>query len=208
MTSWLKGRSGQAIFASPLFGLNHHPRLRHEGPMRLPLLSAVLAPFLLLLPSCVGAPERRPAPSPAVAPAPAPRPMAAPAPATVEWQYRPATPGSWTYSADGAGSSALFAGPGAGAALSLRCDNATRRISFTRAGAGREVMVVRTSYGATSWPATATTSGVEAARAANDATLDQIAYSRGRFAVEVEGLDMLVLPSWAEVGRVVEDCRR
>jgi hypothetical protein len=44
-------------------------------------------------------------------------------------------------------------------------------------------------------------------RAANDAVLDQIAYSRGRFAVEVQGLAPLIVPAWGEVGRVVEDCR-
>jgi hypothetical protein len=34
-----------------------------------------------------------------------------------------------------------------------------------------------------------------------------MAYSRGRFAVEINGLPTLYLPSWAEVGRVIEDCR-
>jgi hypothetical protein len=69
-------------------------------------------------------------------------------------------------------------------------------------------MTVRTSYGAVGWSATATPSGTLAARAASDAALDQIAYSRGRFAVEVRGLETLIMPAWAEVGRVIEDCRR
>jgi hypothetical protein len=34
-----------------------------------------------------------------------------------------------------------------------------------------------------------------------------MAFSRGRFVVEIEGLRWAVLPSWSEVGRVVEDCR-
>lgn len=46
-----------------------------------------------------------------------------------------------------------------------------------------------------------------AVRAANDVVLDQIAYSRGRFALEAAGLPMLILPPWAEVARVIEDCR-
>ncbi|MBA4355999.1 MAG: hypothetical protein C0409_15045, partial [Novosphingobium sp.] len=42
---------------------------------------------------------------------------------------------------------------------------------------------------------------------AQDALLDGMAFSRGRFAVEVNGLPTLYLPAWAEVGRVIEDCR-
>ena len=60
----------------------------------------------------------------------------------------------------------------------------------------------------TSWPATPGGTGTLAVRAASDTVLDQIAYSRGRFAVEAQGLDTLILPAWAEVGRVIEDCRR
>lgn len=42
---------------------------------------------------------------------------------------------------------------------------------------------------------------------ARDSLLDAIALSRGRFAVEAAGLPTLYLPSWAEVSRVIEDCR-
>lgn len=163
----------------------------------------------LLLPSCVGAPERPVSPAPARRPAAAAplAPAPAPVPASVEWQYRPTSPGLWTYAAQGRGSAAVFTSPGGGAALTLRCDSATRSISVVRAGAGQGAMTLRTSYGAASWPASATTAGTLATRAASDAALDQIAYSRGRFAVEVAGLETLILPAWAEVGRVVEDCR-
>lgn len=138
-----------------------------------------------------------------MAPAPAPAPVT---PAPVQWQDRPSTPGTWSYSAQGAASAATFTSA-AGAPVTLRCDGAGQ-ISLSRTGTGRGPMVVRTSYGATSWPVTATASALVATRAANDATLDQIAYSRGRFAVEVQGLYPLTLPAWAEVGRVIEDCRR
>jgi sulfur carrier protein ThiS len=40
-----------------------------------------------------------------------------------------------------------------------------------------------------------------------DKLLDAMAFSRGRFAVEVNGLPTLYLPAWTEVGRVIEDCR-
>ncbi len=41
----------------------------------------------------------------------------------------------------------------------------------------------------------------------SDSLLDAMAFSRARFAVEVNGLPTLFLPAWAEVGRVIEDCR-
>jgi hypothetical protein len=40
-----------------------------------------------------------------------------------------------------------------------------------------------------------------------DALLDAMAFSRGRFIVEQPGQPSLVVPAWAEFGRVVEDCR-
>ncbi|KEQ51390.1 hypothetical protein [Sphingobium chlorophenolicum] len=178
--------------------------------MRFPLSPVPLA--ALLLASCVSAPER-PAPAPAPRPAPAPQP-APPPPAPVEWQDRASTPGDWRYQVDGAGSAALFGVDAGGQQESslfvIRCEKAARRIVLLRPGATAAAMTVRTSYGAVNWPANAapgTLPATQAIRAASDATLDQIAYSRGRFAVEVQGLPALILPAWAEVARVVEDCR-
>ncbi len=42
---------------------------------------------------------------------------------------------------------------------------------------------------------------------ARDSLLDAMAISRGRFAVEVSGMQTLYLPAWPEVSRVIEDCR-
>ncbi len=76
-------------------------------------------------------------------------------------------------------------------------------------GAGTAV-TVRTSS-ALRTLATQPTGGAEpyvaAALAPRDALLDAIAFSRGRFIVEQAGQPPLVVPSWAEIGRVVEDCR-
>ena len=47
----------------------------------------------------------------------------------------------------------------------------------------------------------------EARLRADDRLLDAMALSKGRFAVEVDGMTALYLPSWAEVTRVIEDCR-
>ena len=40
-----------------------------------------------------------------------------------------------------------------------------------------------------------------------DPILDAMIYSRGRIALEVTGQMPLAIPSWPEIGRVVEDCR-
>ena len=48
---------------------------------------------------------------------------------------------------------------------------------------------------------------IAASAGARDPRLDQIAFSRGRFLVDVAGQSRLVLPAWPEVARVIEDCR-
>lgn len=42
---------------------------------------------------------------------------------------------------------------------------------------------------------------------ARDPLLDAMTFTRGRFAVLTSGMPMLSIPSWAEVGKVIEDCR-
>lgn len=172
--------------------------------MRLNLTTAALA---VLLASCVAAPDRPPVAAPAAPSRPAPAPQAAaPAPVPLGWQDRPVTPGDWNYQAEGAGSIAMFGPVGGASLLTIRCDRASRQIRVLRAGAAPGPMTIRTSYGAVSWPPSGAAGG-QVVRAANDMVLDQIAYSRGHFAVEMQGIDMLILPAWAEVGRVIEDCR-
>ncbi|MET0370896.1 MAG: hypothetical protein ABW039_05900 [Sphingobium sp.] len=196
--------------------------------MRLIPTFAAAMPCLVVLASCVGparsapqpglqsVPPARPAPpasaSGPYAPRPTPpQPQVPPAPSTTAWADRPLSAGSWTYRADAAAPAALYGAPGAAPRLIVRCDRAGRRILFVRAGgvagAGQGPMTVRTSYGAQLWPASAAIGETVAARAVGDIGLDQIAYSRGKIAVEVPGLDPLVLPAWAEVARVIEDCR-
>lgn len=177
-----------------------------------PRLIALTA--LLLTSACVAPSQRPPAaspsPRPVQRPTPAPVQPATPAPTTTEWQYRPVAPGTWTYRTDGNATLAQFGPSIADTRLSLRCDKATRRVTLSRAGSSQGPIVLRTSFGATSWPATsslAPTPHVAAMRAASDTVLDQIAYSRGKFAVEAPGLDALIVPAWPEIARVVEDCR-
>ncbi|HCY02645.1 MAG TPA: hypothetical protein DHU71_07085, partial [Erythrobacter sp.] len=56
-------------------------------------------------------------------------------------------------------------------------------------------------------PAARELQSLTATLAANDPLLDAMAVTRGRFAVETPGLSTLYLPPWAEVSRVIEDCR-
>jgi hypothetical protein len=180
-----------------------------KGATRRLALTMALAP----LASCVAPGADRPAPQPVAQTAPQPS-SPTPAPvqtvAPVEWQDRPVLPGQWTYRADTRGSVAAF---GADGRLSLRCDRAGRRVALIGMGAAAGPVVsgvtVRTSYGAASWPAAAGSAPGQwvAGRGASDPVLDQIAYSRGKIAVQVPGQPALILPVWAELGRVVEDCR-
>jgi len=142
--------------------------------------------------------------------------LAHPAPLSADWRDWPVSAGGWRYGAVAGGSLASFGEAGVGATkLTLRCEKATRRIFVSRAVSAPVAgqMTLRTSFGAASWPiesdAVPTDSGQNAVaiRAAADAALDQMAFSRGRFAIEVPGAAPLVVPAWAEVGRVIEDCR-
>ncbi|MDI1296396.1 MAG: hypothetical protein PSY12_11010 [bacterium] len=188
--------------------------MRQTPPLTFPMMIA--APLLVMLASCVGPAARppvTPAPrGPVVRPVPAPVAPAPSSPAPGVSDTQPTAAGSWTYRTEPAGSIALFGASAADGRFSIRCDRADKRVRFIRAGmsAGQSVMVIRTSFGAVTWPATASSGArpeIVAIRAASDPTLDQIAYSRGRFSIEGAGLPMLVLPAWAEVARVIEDCR-
>ncbi|HEX7871523.1 MAG TPA: hypothetical protein VF475_01340 [Sphingobium sp.] len=169
--------------------------IRRSG-LTLVALSALAA----CTPAIVPQPGARPAPPP---PVPAP-PSVALGP---DWQDWPVAQGNWTYAREQGATVARF---GAGAAVTAwaRCDLASRTVAVGRSVAhAGGMMMVRTSFGVLQWPTRPATHGVEAARGASDPGLDQIAFSRGRFTVELPGNPPLVLPTWAEPTRVIEDCR-
>ncbi|MPT48465.1 MAG: hypothetical protein E2598_08625 [Sphingobium sp.] len=166
---------------------------------------------LLLLAGCVGAPKDAPTPPPAARPVPPPPSPALPK----DWRAWPVAKGDWSYQKGKDGSIAAFGEPGKPMLVVFRCESATRRIHMLRttphpAQPGSQ-MVIHTSYGSVQWPIaveTNVTDGyVGAVRASNDAVLDQIAFSRGRFAIEVPGTTPISVPNWAEITRVIEDCR-
>jgi hypothetical protein len=180
-----------------------------------PVMSSQSARFavvatLLALAACVGAPPPPRAVAPPVA---APRPTAPPPPVpqAADWRDWPVTPGDWSYRIDGRGSIALFGTPGTDALLTLRCDHQTNMIYLSRQGQAGTPLTLRTSSLARSLTVQSTGAApayVAAALSPRDGLLDAMAFSRGRFIVEQNGMPTLVVPAWAEVGRVTEDCRR
>ena len=165
--------------------------------------SACALVALVLITSC--APRREP-PAPTPAPEPPPPAPVLPAPPPLAWQDAPLSPGDWSYRSEGAGSLASYGAAG-GPAFLFRCD-AGRSISLVRAGATSGTsLAIRTSFGSRALPATVQPAGLVASLAAADPLLDQMVFSRGRFAVQAEGQPLLILPAWPEPARVIEDCR-
>jgi hypothetical protein len=165
---------------------------------------AVTAALLLSLAGCV-APKGPPRPAPPRAAAP-PVDIAAPA-IGGDWRDVALTPGTWTYQPGKDGSIAAYAVAGRAAVFTIRCEMAGRMVALQRPGAvGAGTATLTTSYGERKLATGAILDGIGWRMAARDPGLDQIAFSRGRFVVEGIG-PRLVLPAWAEVARVIEDCR-
>lgn len=142
---------------------------------------------------------------------PPPQPAPPPPPAPADWRDIPLTRGDWSYRNEGSVSQAVFGDPGAPPSFAVRCERAPRQVMLSRTGTTTgNMMTVRTSYAARNFPLSARAEpagSVSAVVNANDRFLDGIAFSRGRFTVEVPGAPMLVLPAWPEPARVIEDCR-
>ncbi len=120
----------------------------------------------------------------------------------------PATPGDWTYR----GGTAAFGQLGAQPLLTLRCDAASGTIEIARAGSAVAALQMRVltefqDRALDAVPSGTTPPTIVARVPARDALLDAMAFSKGRFAIEIAGLPSLYAPSWAEVTRVIEDCR-
>jgi hypothetical protein len=159
------------------------------------------------MPRVVPSPAPVPAPRPTrPAPAPAPAPLPPPPSAGVDWRQAPITPGNWTWGIEAGQSVARFGGD----TLILRCDRAagTLTLSRTAAAKGPEPMTVTTTSGRRTLSAAPLGSAaLGVTLPARDSLFDAMAFSRGRFAVEVTGAAPLYVPSWPELSRVIEDCR-
>jgi len=180
------------------------------------LLVALGLPLVAMTLCITAADARRKKPAAVAPPADTPRPAPAPAEDALppgDWQDWPFTPGEWVYRRDARGSIALFGPLDQNAVLTVRCDLEKRSILFSRAGDigdGSVQMRLRTSFGPLQWPAQDAGGSPHfavAVRSPSDGGLDKIAFSRGRFTVEIPGRSILVLRPWAEPIRVFEDCR-
>lgn len=132
----------------------------------------------------------------------------------LSWMDETQTPGDWRYVTGPTETAALF-GTGDdenGVQLIVACDVPLRRVSISRIGAseGETSMIIRTETqtGALlAEPAVSFAPLLLAHVDARDPLLEAIAFSKGRFAVEVGGTETLYVPAYPEITRVVEDCR-
>jgi hypothetical protein len=123
------------------------------------------------------------------------------------WRDAPQTPGDWSY----ANGLATYGAPGS-PLLTLRCDRAGGAVELVRTGASTLAGPVIIHTETTERPVAGSAQRSDPASTLlrfnpTDPLLDAMAFSSGRFAVEVGGLPTLYVPSWPEVMRVIDDCR-
>ena len=173
-----------------------------------PAAGATLLAVLALTACVPPVPQPTPAPAPPPAPAPAtPAPAPPPPPAPTNWIDAPQTVGDWRYAPLAAGGRASFVDPAGTVLFEMVCA-AGRQVTLARTGGpGVAAMVVRTETAERSLPVTGSNGAAVAALDPRDSLLDAMAFSKGRFAIQVTGSGALYLPAWPEVSRVVEDCR-
>jgi len=173
--------------------------------------NALLLAASIGLSGCAVVPPPAAAPAPIVIPAPPP-----PAPALLasDWRERPFALGRWSLVQKDAGSVAQFGPPGGPADFLVRCQTTSKSLHFSRAGSlpegGVALMTLastdtRRAYAATN--SSEVPPQIRSETPASDPQLDSLAFSRGRILVSVAGADDLVIPSWPEFARIVEECR-
>ncbi|MFS0773568.1 hypothetical protein [Sphingomonas sp. 1P08PE] len=182
-------------------------------PLHRPLAApATIGIALAVLAGCVPAatpPAPAPAPTPVAVALPPPPPLAS------DWRDWPRTPGNWSYARPGGAGIARYATADGRPLVTVSCDRPGRRLILTRPSpAAATALTVRTTSTVRSLPVQARAPAdaaplvmLDAVLGADDRLLDAMAFSRGTFTLEQAGQPPLVLPSWAEVGRVIEDCR-
>ena len=123
-----------------------------------------------------------------------------------------ATPiaGSWSYAPVADGSDAVFANSAGAPQLFVHCARATRHVMISKpATAAAPAINVWTSSLSRSVAATfnPVTARLTIDLANYDPLLDAIASSHGRIGFSAGSQSPLVVVPWAEVARVIEDCR-
>ena len=118
--------------------------------------------------------------------------------------------GTWNYESSADGSAATFSNQSGFIQVWIHCSRATRHVIIARPAAAAAPFVSVSSSSLTrNVPASfnSETGRLTIDLAPYDPLLDAIATSRGRISFGVQGQTQLVVPAWAEPGRVIEDCR-
>jgi hypothetical protein len=132
------------------------------------------------------------------------------APAPIQLENVQPISGKWNYRAVAGGSEADFVDAAGTVRLELKCNRAARTVSITRTNvpaAAPTLSIWTTSQSRTVPARYLATKELIADVAATDPLLDAIAFSSGRFATAAAGAPMVAVSAWAEVSRVIEDCR-
>ena len=118
--------------------------------------------------------------------------------------------GSWSYAQVADGSEAVFNNVSDYPQLWVHCSRATRQVTIARPASGpAAVMSVWTSSATRAVPSTfnPSTGRLTIDFSNYDPLLDAIATSRGRLGFMIGSGPALVVPAWADVARIIEDCR-
>ena len=135
---------------------------------------------------------------------------AQPAPAIPDLSTATAIGGNWAWAQTDDGSEATFNDAYSKRRLTIHCTRLTRRVSIAKpATAAAPFLGIWTSSQSRNLPASfnPATGKLSADLPAFDSLLDAVATSRGRIAAVVSGSAPIVVPPWAQIARVVEDCR-
>jgi hypothetical protein len=160
-----------------------------------PVMTARIASLaaLLIVAGCA-APPAPPPPPPKAPPPPPPA-------AVIDWKDAPLTPGEWSF--DPAARSVTFA-----QAVALRCVAQGIQIeSIALPGVMATSLDIRTTGAARTVPAERIATRLIARLPAADPIFDEIAYTRGRWALGPSATTPSVLPARADVARLIETCR-
>ena len=121
---------------------------------------------------------------------------------------QPRTPGDWRYRPRSEGGIAEYVSTSGTILFQMDC---TPEIGVLLSIAGTNfnasAMQIRTETANRRLAADAREGWIQSVLRPQDRFLDAMAVTKGNFAVQGEGLPPLYLPGWAEVTRVIEDCR-
>jgi hypothetical protein len=132
------------------------------------------------------------------------------APALADLSTATAIGGNWAWTQTADGSEATFTDASSRPQLTIHCTRLTRRVSIAKpATAAAPFLGIWTSSQSRNLAASfnPATGRLTADLPAFDSLLDAVATSRGRIGASVTGSAPIVVPPWAEIARVIEDCR-